>query len=96
MSGSLSDTNLSSVNRFCEENALGEDVGASKEEALGEEDGNIEENALGEEGGKNVDALGEDNGANDENALGEEVGNKALGDELGKSEEEWMFDKLLE
>lgn len=94
---SLSDTNLKSVYRVCDENALGENIGASEENALGEEVGNIEENVLGEEGGNN-DTLGEDVGGNDEKALGEEEGNKedALGEDGGNNEDARRLDKLLE
>lgn len=100
MSGSLSDTNLSSVYRAWDNSeflpassilhaALGEAIGAS-EENLGEEAGNKEDEALGDEDGKSEEkALGDEFGNNEDDALGEEVENMsdALGDEDGNKEE---------
>ncbi|KAJ0950127.1 hypothetical protein HanRHA438_Chr01g0045971 [Helianthus annuus] len=93
MSASLSYTNLRSVNRDCDEKALGEHIGANEENALGEEVGNSEEEkALGEEASNNEeDALGEDaalgEGGNKDDALGEDVENR---------EDARRLDKLLE
>lgn len=97
MSGSLSDTNLSSVYRYSGflpassilHAALGEAIGASEENALGEEVGKKEDEALGDEHGNSEEkALGDELGKNEDD-LGEEDGKKedALGDEDGNKED---------